>query len=250
MPVFDESRGNNQNIDFKQKYRNLKRKLKLLIYENEYYSEELRKTQRQLLQVTRDKNFLLDKLLTYENLNSTTSDSDATDSSDSEDETNQIKSENANKKKKTSEHNVSPTVSPNVASNTTKKKKTSVASTVSRTKTTNVTTTTMSTPATKLTRPVVITPSIKPSSTSTQVVAAVPVSCVISESSSSQSASQSALLSVNANIDGQLTCEEIERHFESRQVQPSLLMPEKAPLTVPVEMFSNESSTGLSEERN
>lgn len=34
--------------------------------------------------MARDKNFLLDRLMNYEDLNSTTSDSDATDISDSE----------------------------------------------------------------------------------------------------------------------------------------------------------------------
>jgi hypothetical protein len=47
--------------------------------------------------------------------------------------------------------------------------------------------------------------------------------------------------------DGQLTAEEIERRFEARSLQASLLMPEKTPLTVPVELFSNESSPGPEE---
>ncbi|XP_070940477.1 INO80 complex subunit E isoform X5 [Macaca nemestrina] len=55
-------------VDYKKKYRNLKRKLKFLIYEHECFQEELRKAQRKLLKVSRDKSFLLDRLLQYENV--------------------------------------------------------------------------------------------------------------------------------------------------------------------------------------
>lgn len=50
--------------------------------------------------------------------------------------------------------------------------------------------------------------------------------------------------------DGQLTSEELERHFESRPLHASMLIPEKTPLTVPVELFSNESSTGPPDDDN
>ncbi|KAM8779647.1 INO80 complex subunit E isoform 1-T1 [Rhynchonycteris naso] len=69
-------------VDYKKKYRNLKRKLKFLIYEHECFQEELRKAQRKLLKVSRDKSFLLDRLLQYENVDEDSSDSDATVSSD------------------------------------------------------------------------------------------------------------------------------------------------------------------------
>ncbi|XP_060222819.1 INO80 complex subunit E isoform X2 [Meriones unguiculatus] len=69
-------------VDYKKKYRNLKRKLKFLIYEHECFQEELRKAQRKLLKVSRDKSFLLDRLLQYENVDEESSDSDATASSD------------------------------------------------------------------------------------------------------------------------------------------------------------------------
>lgn len=41
--------------------------------------------------------------------------------------------------------------------------------------------------------------------------------------------------------DGHMTSEEIERHLEAKQSLRDLL-PEKTPLTVPVELFSNEPS--------
>lgn len=41
--------------------------------------------------------------------------------------------------------------------------------------------------------------------------------------------------------DGHMTPEEVERHLESRQTYLELV-PEKAPPTVPTEMFSNDPS--------
>ncbi|CAN7993358.1 unnamed protein product [Ixodes hexagonus] len=81
MPISDDA-----VVSYRQKYRNLKRKLKFLLYENECFQEELRKAQRKLLKVTRDKSFLLDQILQYESIDSSSSDSDATVSSDSEPE--------------------------------------------------------------------------------------------------------------------------------------------------------------------
>ncbi|XP_017053705.1 INO80 complex subunit E isoform X2 [Drosophila ficusphila] len=70
--------------DFKERYKNLKKKLKFLIYENEYFQDLLHTNQRRLLKVSRDRTFLLDRLLLYEKPAKDSSDSDATDSSDSE----------------------------------------------------------------------------------------------------------------------------------------------------------------------
>ncbi|XP_044304001.1 INO80 complex subunit E isoform X1 [Varanus komodoensis] len=70
---------------YKRRYRALKRRLKFLIYEQECFQEELRKAQRKLLKVSRDKSFLLDRLLQYENVDEESSDSDATASSDNSD---------------------------------------------------------------------------------------------------------------------------------------------------------------------
>ncbi|CAM5147849.1 unnamed protein product [Natator depressus] len=53
---------------YKRRYRALKRRLKLLIYEQECFQEELRKAQRKLLKVSRDKSFLLDRLLQHEHV--------------------------------------------------------------------------------------------------------------------------------------------------------------------------------------
>ncbi|XP_030064582.1 INO80 complex subunit E [Microcaecilia unicolor] len=69
-------------VDYRRKYKNLKRKLKFLIYEQECFQEELRKAQRKLLKVSRDKSFLLDRLLQYEAVDEGSSDSDATASSE------------------------------------------------------------------------------------------------------------------------------------------------------------------------
>jgi len=71
-------------INYKEKYQALKKKMKLLVCEQECFLDELRKSQRKLLKVTRDRSFLLDRLLQYEHLNDTSSDSESTVSSDSE----------------------------------------------------------------------------------------------------------------------------------------------------------------------
>ncbi|KAH8367155.1 hypothetical protein KR084_005007 [Drosophila pseudotakahashii] len=72
------------DTDFKERYKNLKKKLKFLIYENEYFQDLLHTNQRRLLKVSRDRTFLLDRLLLYEKPAKDSSDTDATDSSDSE----------------------------------------------------------------------------------------------------------------------------------------------------------------------
>ncbi|XP_015226283.1 INO80 complex subunit E isoform X2 [Cyprinodon tularosa] len=69
-------------VDYKRKYKTLKRKLKFLVYEQECFQEELRRAQRKLLKVSRDKSFLLDRLLQYERVDEDSSDSDATVSSE------------------------------------------------------------------------------------------------------------------------------------------------------------------------
>lgn len=49
-------------------------------------SEQLERTQKKLLRVSRDKSFLLDRILQYERAADSSSDSDATDGSDSDTE--------------------------------------------------------------------------------------------------------------------------------------------------------------------
>ncbi|XP_061189748.1 uncharacterized protein LOC133197647 isoform X2 [Saccostrea echinata] len=84
MPLADGHVAGEHQIDYKQKYKTLKKKLKLLVYEQECFLEELRKAQGKLLKVSRDKSFLLDRLLQYEKVDDSSGDSDATASSDSE----------------------------------------------------------------------------------------------------------------------------------------------------------------------
>jgi len=74
-------------INYKNKYRNLKRKLNSLLYEQECFHEELRKAQRKCLRVSRDKSFLLDRLLQYEQPD-ISSDEYSTDSSSGDDDYN------------------------------------------------------------------------------------------------------------------------------------------------------------------
>lgn len=52
--------------DYKDKYRNLKSKLMDLVTEGDAYEQELRRVQQDLVQVYRDRNFLLDRLIVHE----------------------------------------------------------------------------------------------------------------------------------------------------------------------------------------
>lgn len=72
-------------MEYQAKYENLKRKLKILLYEQETFQKDLEKSQHKLLRVSRDKSFLLDRLLLYEQISDdSSSDTDATLSSECE----------------------------------------------------------------------------------------------------------------------------------------------------------------------
>ena len=58
--------------------------------EQECFQEELRRAQRKLLKISRDKSFLLDRLLQYERVEGSSSDSGSTASSDSEKESKKV----------------------------------------------------------------------------------------------------------------------------------------------------------------
>nr|CAD7406247.1 unnamed protein product [Timema poppensis] len=177
-----------QAINHKKLYRDLKRKIKYLIYEHECFQETLRKTRRSLLKVSRDRSFLLDQLLQYEKVDMSSSDSEETESSDDE----ASRPEPAKRKRPDSTAIGSLTQSSGKGQSSAKKRKPPP-------------------------------PSKTPKSNhapSLQMLSGLPLS----------------LLS-----DGHMTPEEVERHLEAKQTFMELL-PEKAPPTVPTEMFSNEPS--------
>lgn len=186
----DESQ--EETINYKTQYRNLKRKLKFLIYENECFQEALRSTQRRLLKASRDRSFLLDRLLQYEKVDVSSSESEETESSD---EGEMSRPDTAKRKKPdggVNSHITTPQTSgtaPKIQSSVKKKR-----------------------PPPKAPKQNNVPP--------LQVLGSVPLS----------------LLS-----DGHMTPEEVERHLESRQTYLELV-PEKAPPTVPTEMFSNDPS--------
>uniref|UniRef100_A0A5S6QSJ8 INO80 complex subunit E n=1 Tax=Trichuris muris TaxID=70415 RepID=A0A5S6QSJ8_TRIMR len=62
----------------KEKYRELKKRFKFLVYENEFYQEELRNLQRKLMKLSRDRNFLLDRLLMFQRPSDSSDESDST----------------------------------------------------------------------------------------------------------------------------------------------------------------------------
>ncbi|XP_054267054.1 INO80 complex subunit E [Macrosteles quadrilineatus] len=78
----EEDEDSQDTINYKAQYKNLKRKLKFLMYENECFQEALRSTQRRLLKASRDRSFLLDRLLNYEKVEATSSEGEETESSD------------------------------------------------------------------------------------------------------------------------------------------------------------------------
>ncbi|XP_003424917.1 INO80 complex subunit E [Nasonia vitripennis] len=175
--------------NYKSQYCDLKRKLKFLIYENECFQEALRSTQRQLLKANRDKSFLLDRLLPYERVDASLSDSDEqTDSSEEED----MKVEFFKRRKSDVVLTGQSTnfMSVAVKSQQLHKKK----------------------------KPIV-------KSMKTSDIASMDTDKILP-----------SLIS-----DGHMTPEEVERHLESRQNYLELV-PEKAPPTVPTEMFSNDVS--------
>jgi len=181
------------DLEYKDKYRNLKRKLKFLIYENECFSMEIRNMEKRLLRVLKDRTFLLDILTQHENgspeFDST--DDDMTDSSDGE-----IKMPvKASEKKK------------RMKITTTKKNPGTITKTKKK-------------PQNKLDK-------------NKLSAKADAIHNLIAEDSL-----------VSKHLAGHMTPEEVERHLESRRAQQSQLefsfAPDKAPATVPTEMFSND----------
>lgn len=185
----NEYSGEEDMSNYKDQYRNLKRKLKFLIYENECFQEALRSTQRQLLKVNRDKSFLLDRLMHYEKVDASFSESDdETDSS--EEEIAKVNIKRIKTEPGTTNQSCLYSLVTTKLHNLNKKKK-----------------------------PVLKTVKV-PNPASSDGKNMLPCSLI---------------------SDGHMTPEEVERHLESRQNYLELV-PEKAPPTVPTEMFSNDAS--------
>lgn len=173
---------------FKKQYKFLKRKLQNLIYENEAFRQALRSSQKRLLVVTRDRNFLLDRLLLHEKIDNSSSESEDTESSD---EGEQVKVDPHKRRKESSSHHYH-------------------SNSVSSSK--QITT------ATKRKRPT-----------------------TSKNSRPHQKAMHIQIHNTNNVVsDGHMTPEEVERHLQAQSFMD--LVPERAPLTVPTEMFSNEPS--------
>ncbi|XP_039293090.1 INO80 complex subunit E [Nilaparvata lugens] len=78
----DDDDSQEETVNYKLQYKNLKRKLKFLIYENECFQQTLRSTQRRLLKASRDRSFLLDRLFALEKVEASSSEGEETESSD------------------------------------------------------------------------------------------------------------------------------------------------------------------------
>ncbi|XP_073956970.1 uncharacterized protein isoform X1 [Choristoneura fumiferana] len=166
--------------------------------ENECFQDALRCSQKRLLKVSRDRSFLLDRLLQYEKPDSSTSESEDTESSD---DTDYNRADILKRKKieaSAAHQNLSAAASNKGAS------------------------------AVKRKRAVV--PKKPPNTTHAH------------QANMSMLAKASPALGFGLSPgDGHMTPEEVERHLQSRQSYLELL-PERAPPTVPTEMFSNDPS--------
>lgn len=102
IPPEESASKTDNSVNYKTMYKNLKKKFFILLQENECFQSELRKSQGEFLQVTRDNDFLLERLMQYENFEGASTDSDATDSSDDESHTasTTVKSETSSRKRK------------------------------------------------------------------------------------------------------------------------------------------------------
>jgi INO80 complex subunit E len=69
---------------YKTKYRELKKRLKYLVYENECFTADIKDTQMKLLQINREKSFLLDQLMQHETIKLSDNDMESTDYSSDE----------------------------------------------------------------------------------------------------------------------------------------------------------------------
>ncbi|CAH0691855.1 unnamed protein product [Spodoptera exigua] len=183
--------------NYRAQYMALKKKLKYLIYENECFQDALRCSQKRLLKVSRDRTFLLDRLLQHEKPDSTTSESEDTESSDDPE---YYRNDVKRKKMEASAASQNVSTSSSVkGANTIKRKRATVPK--------------------------------KPANASQ-----------LHQSTSSMLSKASPALGFGLSAgDGHMTPEEVERHLQSRQSYMELL-PERAPPTVPTEMFSNDPS--------
>ncbi|KAJ0176613.1 hypothetical protein K1T71_007792 [Dendrolimus kikuchii] len=185
--------------NYRAQYLALKKKLKYLIYENECFQDALRCSQKRLLKVSRDRSFLLDRLLPYEKQDSTTSESEDTESSE---DTDYNRMDIVKRKKveiNTGHQNASTNSGTNKGTNAIKRKRAVIQK--------------------------------KPQNASH-----------LHQASSAMLSKVSPALGFNLSTsDGHMTPEEVERHLQSRQSYLELL-PERAPPTVPTEMFSNDPS--------
>ncbi|GAB1607988.1 INO80 complex subunit E-like [Argonauta hians] len=229
--VTNTDNANDHQVDYKRKYKNLKSKLKFLVYEQECFLEELRRAQRKLLKVSRDKNFLLDRLLSYENINDSSGDSDATASSESDIEINR---ESIVPKKKKPLSSVS-SVGSSVAAVVTPPPPSS-SSNLLGTDTAAAMFVNSSFSNLLSQNPVLQSPLATPDNKKKAKTAI--------KKTTTKSSTPKAPDPQPERIAGQMTREELERHLESRQHSFGI---EKAPAKLPMEIFSNENSDPDSE---
>ena len=187
----------------------MKKKLRFVVFEQECFLEELRKSQRRLLKVARDRNFLLDRLLQYEKIDIQSSDSDATASSESDSEAVTVMPKKKKVQQQTSQQVAPSQPSPSVLS--------------------SVSYSSILTPqATSGTTAKVTTPTTLPGHVlkKAKVVKKLPKGAKVLSSASSTAV--------------HMTREELERHLEMKQsTKPTFMSLEKTPNSLPDDIFMN-----------
>ncbi|XP_013399918.1 INO80 complex subunit E [Lingula anatina] len=223
MPVAQDGQDPNSTpeVDYKQKYRVLKRKLKYLIFEQECFTEELRKAQRKLLKVSRDKSFLLDRLLQYEKLEDSSSESEVVST---DDEGGGKEGSSKKKKSNSSLGTEASAMLSGMASLSGIVPQTSLMASSSYSEPPKKKAKT----AKKVARPAQTGKGSKPRQTQAQ-----------KDSTAAKKDDQ--------NLSGSMSREEIERHLDSRPAKPSFMVIEKPSLNMPLDIFSNENSNPDSE---
>ncbi|XP_076472981.1 uncharacterized protein LOC143302271 isoform X2 [Babylonia areolata] len=215
------------DVDYKQKYKALKKRLKLLVYEQECFLEELRKAQRKLLKVARDRSFLLDRLLQYEKVDDSSGDSDATASSDTDGETHHRDGVPAKRKRVSgpaggAAHSSGVTVGEGASQ---------LASP------TNIASFILAQAAASGSQE----SGKKRAKTSAKKTKA---SAPKAAADATEPSSSSLILPTSSAIPGQMTREELERHLDAKQ---NVFGIEKATASLPMDIFSNDNSNHASD---
>uniref|UniRef100_A0A182Y506 INO80 complex subunit E N-terminal domain-containing protein n=1 Tax=Anopheles stephensi TaxID=30069 RepID=A0A182Y506_ANOST len=213
----DEDESGTFDIDYKEMYTDLKKKMKILINENIYFKHSLRSHHKRLLKIIRDRSFLLDRLLKYQQPPASSSDSDETVESDDSIRVVEPQPKKRKVEPSTSQSSVSAMKPPAMEMQ-------------------------------QLQQHILFQPSTFAQQPATSSAYQFPLSMMSQVPTELLANTSYTELDVSPGDDSamesQMTKEELERHLQSRQTMPQVI-PEGE---LPIEMFSNNSSTEASDQ--